>query len=213
MSVAALCVDCAAVFESAPDDDTFVAYICEKAPDCCCEVSSVSAFSNQAVGSDETLVRLVVDDTHIKRAEDGTVVLRESFLSDLSTYGSSTLRLGRATVAEFKHQVNSILEAGRFKADGTPREIIGYVRISVEAVRKLQVKQKKDEAGNEPLTRACAAYDTGLEEAPNHADLMLNSYQKLSNGGRVAAVKGVGNAVRGGFVAVNSIDEILALGV
>jgi hypothetical protein len=136
--------------------------------------------------------------------------LRSIFLNDAASFGSSTLRLGRATRDEFRTQIDRILSTGRTKADGTPREVIGFVRISAAMVRALRTDKDKDQ---KPLVvQMCGIYATGLDDAPNHADLALNAVERLSNGGRLRAVKTLGSAVCDAFQAVSSVEEIIALG-
>lgn len=188
-----------------------MSYICEHAPGCRCEMKQVSPHVAAPVANEETLIRLVVDDTHVKRADNGKLELKSTFLSDVETFGSSTLRLGRATTEEFRRQISSLLEAGKQKADGTPREVIGFVRVPVATIRSLMTTKDKNQ---EPLVvRMCGAYATGLPDVPNHADLALNAYHQLSGNGRLRLVKELGASVASGFQVVNSVDEILALGV
>jgi hypothetical protein len=205
------CQTCLEIFEAAPDDNSFVEYLCSHAPECACEKHQVSRFAPDHVDDDETLVRLIVDDTHIERTGDSVTLKGSVFLNDVASFGASTLRLGRATAAEFQHQIEELLSTGRSKADGTPREVIGFVTLPASIVRSIMTDFDKDR--NELKVRALAAYATGLRDVPNHADITLATYSPLSGGGRIRCFKELGKAVAQNFRVASSIDEIIALGV
>lgn len=71
----------------------------------------------------------------------------------------------------------------------------------------------KDKDQKAMVVRMCGAYATGLDGVPNHADLAINAYHQISGNGRLRTVKTIGESVAGGFQVINSIEEIIALGV
>jgi hypothetical protein len=220
--------ECLAIFDSIPEDIRERAeYVDQHAPECACEVHSVSPHSDEAV-QEEELLRLVIDDTHVERDGD-EVKLKSIFMQDSVTIGSSTLRIGKATKQEISELIAELTEGKTKKTDGSPVVVIGYLRIPSSWVREREFVAHYDTENNELLSaddakkksqtkqvakRAHAIYATGLEYRPSHAEIFGCNFKFLtSKSQRNRQAKTLGEKVTSRFVRVDNIDEILTLGL
>jgi hypothetical protein len=165
---------CLEAFAQAPDDDTFAAFIDETSPECACEDHQVSLYCLDPVATNEVLVRLVMDPTHI-HVEGEETRLKSSFFNVAATAGASCLRDGRATELEYQTTARLILRQNPATPDGQRRKVYGVVRIPVNRIRAHRIVSDK-KLGKD--IRAFCVYATATVDCPNHADVLLNGVKR-----------------------------------
>jgi len=209
-------LNCIEVFSSAPDTAERARYINEHAQDCSCEGQIVSPHCADPIGPGEILIRAVVDDTHIVR-EDGSVRLRSSFMSDAVFFGASCMRHCRATKEELRLTAEEILRNATLKEDGTPKTIIGYVLLSVNAIKSARITQAQ-KVSNQPATQVSAdafgIYATGLIDRPNHSDIFINDCSngvKFTRSAQNRSVRDLSD--KSSLVEITALSDFVALGV
>jgi hypothetical protein len=170
---------CLPAFVGAPNDDNFATFIDEVSPECVCEEHQVSEHCPDPVDSNEVLVRLVMDPSHIH--DDGSGIrLKSSFFNVAATAGASCLRQGRAAELEYQVTARMILAENPTTPDGQPRKVYGVVMIPVKRLRELRIVL--DQKTGEDI-RAFCVYATGTADRPNHADVLVHGvrrYEKLT---------------------------------
>jgi hypothetical protein len=165
---------CIAAFQAAPADDTFAAYLDIVSPECACESHQVSVHCVDPVDSGESVVRVVMDPTHI-HTEGGSTRLRSAFFNVAATAGASCLRAERATEIEYQITTRMIIENNPTMPDGQPRKVYGVVKIPVETIRTQMIVLDRQKG---ETTRAFCVYATGTEDRPNHADVTVNGVKR-----------------------------------
>jgi hypothetical protein len=167
---------CLPAFVGAPNDENFAAYIDEVSPECVFEDHQVSDYSADPVDSNEVLVRLVMDPSHIH--DDGSGIrLKSSFFNVAATAGASCLRHGRATEQEYQTTARMILAENPTTPDGQPRKVYGIVMIPVKRLRELRIVLDQETREN---IRAFCVYATGSVDRPNHADVLVHGVKRYA---------------------------------
>jgi len=216
-------VDCISVFSETEYERERATAIDDLAPDCCCENKPVTKHSESPVLDSEYLIRIIVDDTHIK-CEDGVSRLKSSFFQDATTVGASTLRLGKASRREFEQTVKLLTE-GKTKKDGSPKTIIGYVLISAKQVREfthaLRINEDENRAHDpnsdstetltEKVMRVLSTYATGYEDRPHHSDVFSCNCHLSTRSGRTRHAVKFGELVADNFTTIDDIEELYCL--
>lgn len=170
------CGKCKALFVDLDQASSRAEAIARNFPDCACEPCAVSQWSEAPVDPGETLVRFVVDPTHLYEDADG-IRLKSSFFSDAVSQGASCLRLQLAEPREYHDQVKSLLESQPTASDGSAKKLYGVILVDVSTIREIEheieipVENKKPDIFK---CRALCVYATGLPHAPNHADIFVN---------------------------------------
>jgi hypothetical protein len=209
--------NCIEIFANAPETADRAQYINDQAPDCGCEGQVVSPHCADPIDPSEVLVRIVIDDTHIVREDDGSVRLRSSFMSDAMSFGASCMRRGRATKDELLLTVDEVLTNSSLKADGTPKGILGYVLLSVNVIKSVRITQAQkvpNQPAKEVSADAFGVYATGLTEIPNHSDIFINGFSNGIRYTRSAQNRSVRDlSGKSLLVEITAVSDLIALGV
>lgn len=201
------CEGCLDTFVGAPTDKSRAETIDREQPNCCCEECVVSPYCDAPVGSNEALVRIVMDPDHLEE-EDGALRLKSSFFSDAASFGSSSLRKERATPDEYVKTVELIIGKKPTTEAGQPRKVYGIVSLPAAVIREFKheaVQASRDKPAI-PEMQAFGIYATGEENRPNHAEVMTNGLNQHTRSKALKAGKNLTKAAQQSFVAVADFD-------
>lgn len=148
---------CVAIIQGCREPkDQFAACVCEKDTERTCEGIQVSEFSPGLIRGEEILARSVVDPDHHQGGE-----LHESLFNDMFKFGMSCIRLDYESKDEI-HARGKDRIRGRFTKKGEAKKYVGYVSLSVEFLRNLD------------LDRGVRVYDTAENDFRSHADVVAS---------------------------------------
>lgn len=151
-------MDCQEVFKEAAAHRDRCGYISKIKPGCSCEGERVSHHSPGLVADGEIIARLIYSPLHVDLETGET---KEAAFSDVTDKGLSIQRLSQTSSAEVRAIGEKKLADDHAKGR-TDREFLGMVTAEVK-----QVRQQTYEDGQ----RAFCVYDSGLPDAPAHADV------------------------------------------
>jgi hypothetical protein len=203
------CGGCLDLFSATPEDVYRATKIDAAAPDCGCENQQVSAYSDTPVVASETLVRLVLDPTHIKY-ENGVARLKTSFFSDASSFGASCFRKERASPDEYIRTVKMILGRSPKASDGTPRKVYGVVLVPASEVKRIYHAVELSGRQIQRLQAFCV-YTTGDEQRPNHSDIMVNALSTITRSKAVRAERNLTEAVQACLLTAGEFRHVVDL--
>lgn len=150
-------MNCPELFASLVNASDKARQIDRLAPECGCEVESVSPFSPGPVADDKILSRLIFSPIHY---DPVTQCIKEAAFEDGSNKGMSVYRQPHTTLAELQERGERKVEKDRITRPD--RQLLG--RIETRAGQARQIRSLLSGA------RYCI-YDTAKVDDPAHADL------------------------------------------
>lgn len=153
---------CERLFSDLPTDNSRIASLNSRSPDCTCERATVSKYSRRPVGDGEILARFVFDPIHISK--NGTV--KPSLFSHVNHIGCSVQRDTVATQDELVVFVRSFMEKQLAKNADTKWHSV--VTAPCEKIRGLM--------HGSATNRSVCVFDTAERANPAHAELFQTQY-------------------------------------
>ena len=161
------CDDLKPMFDANPRLQDFAEQVDLVCPDCQCEMSSVSAFSQgNPVQDSETLLKIITTD-EVKRT--GTPEFYDTSFLPLIGSGLSVLREAMASSNEIRSLAEDLARKRASKRPDSERvEIWGVIRFKAGDVRARRL-QAETNSGRKTF----CIYETPEENLPSHADVLL----------------------------------------
>lgn len=154
---------CSDLHASTKNNEDRAGIIADAAPNCRCELQSLSPYSPGVVEDGETILRMVCFSMHVRR--NGTGLL-PTFFDHVFSKGMSAQRFERTSNEDLAGWINMFL--GKIDKQAW----IGYVHASCKTIREVL---------HEENLRAFCVYDAAFDGNPTHIEVCAASRQVIQD--------------------------------
>ena len=149
---------CSDLHVSTENNEDRAGIIADAAPNCGCELQSLSPYSPGVVENEETILRMVCFSMHVRRSGTG---LLPTFFDHVFSKGMSAQRFESTSNENLADWINMFL--GKIDKQAW----IGYVLASCKTIREVLHGEKN--------LRAFCVYDAAFDGNPNHIEVCAAS--------------------------------------